>query len=27
VSDRFSMERFVEGHCAAIHEALGLARR
>jgi glycosyltransferase involved in cell wall biosynthesis len=27
VTDRFSMERFVEGHCAAIHEALELARR
>jgi glycosyltransferase involved in cell wall biosynthesis len=27
VQDRFSMERFVEGHCAAIHEALELARR
>ena len=27
VIDRFSMDRFVEGHCAAIHEALELARR
>ena len=27
VSDRFAMERFVEGHCATIHEALELARR
>ena len=26
VTDRFSMDRFVEGHCAAIHEALELAR-
>ena len=27
VRDRFSMERFVEGHCAAIHQALELSRR
>jgi glycosyltransferase involved in cell wall biosynthesis len=27
VRDQFSMERFVEGHCAAIYEALELARR
>jgi glycosyltransferase involved in cell wall biosynthesis len=27
VSERFSMQRFVEAHCAAIHEALELARR
>jgi glycosyltransferase involved in cell wall biosynthesis len=27
VTEQFSMEHFVEGHCAAIHEALELARR
>ncbi|HET6865334.1 MAG TPA: glycosyltransferase [Solirubrobacteraceae bacterium] len=27
VADRFSMERFVEGHCAAMREALELARQ
>jgi len=26
VTERFSMERFVDGHCAAIHEALELSR-